>query len=282
MNNTYCLLRQPNYEDYNRECFVNGDSYHSISLPPVTCPQCKIASGTTRILGCRCPKSLYRELKALPRMPNWSVAWSDFVRFKERGERILRRKGHAIQLQAGNMFEPLVWDVPSRPRQDFFFPIKYIVSRRVKVLFEEHGVRGAEFHPVRCRRIGMLEPWEAFPSEGLSDPIYLYKRVPLLADPREAGEFYEIEFLNRAPTIILENYETCSLCGARTDYHGLPKCALDIEPSAYNHDIDVFRWNKSMIVSKKVADLVTSYGLRGVDICPITEWDKTDDTDISG
>ena len=267
----YWLLREPHFDDYNRGFFVNGQTFHPIYVPFVTCPRCHEAFAWGRVLRFGCPTLVRKALKALKVLhrENGAVDWGDFLEFRKYAEPILREKGHEIQLQAGDRFQPLVWDVPSRPRQDFFWTRSLVVSRRAKALFEEHGIRGADFFRVRLGRVGEAESWNDFPSDDLTDPIDLFDRMPLLADPSVVGTFYDMDMRNVAPCVVPAGEEKCSFCGTVADDESLFQHQLNRDLSAYDADVDLYCWRQNeVVVSEKTVNLIREYRLTGADVVP--------------
>lgn len=269
MGRQYWRFERPEHEDYYRGFFINGTSHHPMCIPWVTCPKCDNTFSAGKTLSILCPGRVVEMLRPLGKGP---LPWEQHAEFRREVEAVLRSEGHDIQVQPGDQFQPLHWEVPSRPRQDVFWagPGDIIVSEWGKALFEEYEVGGVEFHPIVFEKVGMLEPWDEFPSEDLSDPIDLFDMVPLLENAEDIGEFYEMLVQTDTddmapPQRPRPEEEPCSFCGQPKNpdvsfvYEPLPL----VLPKAYVPDVDIFGSHilRSFVVSDKVESLVRQHRL---------------------
>lgn len=167
----YYLLYTPE-RTYKRDWeshFLNGWALHRLRLPGVTCDVCGTTGGHGRVLPFECPLSIREEVELV--LERGNIPIKELKRYTNRWEVALREQGIETELIACASFPSLVWNVPSRPVYDFYWPFcaEKVVHQRVRDLIVDRGFTGAAFHPVVIETMGLLEPTANYVSMLITD-----------------------------------------------------------------------------------------------------------------
>ncbi len=186
-------LGRPFYDqgDYS-DSFINGVLEHPFGLPGIECEVCRQTWGGSRVLPIECPDSLRKKKHFLERWPI-SNEQHEAVQAELRLE--LKIRGiTAAEFRPGDDLQPCYFDVPSRPEADFLWPGLYgpVVSERVKVSFEDGGVKGVVFCPVTLRKVGTRRATSSPPIPTTGEPEDIINEVSLAKTHTGIDPYFEM------------------------------------------------------------------------------------------
>lgn len=205
----YWKLTAPRYSDYHHT-FINGEVEHEFVIPGVRCDSCRQTwMSASRVLPVECPTSVRMN------WPSGPQTFSDFIALREAIRAAIPRNMTGLEIAPGNAFLPGLVRLPSRPRADFLWGSlgSYIVSKRVKELFDRQGFSGCAFFPAVIEKIGRREAHlpPPLPSSGEPEDIMHSAKDP---PTPEIGEYFEMIVCKdslRVPEAVPRTL--CNACG---------------------------------------------------------------------
>jgi hypothetical protein len=214
-----------------------------------------------------------------------------FQRRTRRWEAALSAAGHDIRLRPGDAFQPLQWNLVTKPRYKWFWNWKEtILHESIAGPLQQGGIRGVSFHRVELRGVGDIEAEDPIPDSILNqcnefEDLIDRGLVPTADDRGLFGQFFTMHVAMDSFSVwqheVHGDISVCQLCG-REDW---PR-SLDIArnkkrsyfrrrrelPEYYAFAVDIFRshiYDEGYVVSSKFLDHINEAKLQNCVMKPV-------------
>lgn len=193
----------------------DGYAESPFSVPGVSCPFCDSWAGL-RKLSIECPVELREELEFVAQQTP-CLPLDKFNQYVDRWNAVISKHGHAVKLLPGDRFQPTIWQIPTSPQYEIYWPFLSIILHDNQVSkFREAGLQGVSFHQVINGKVGDDRTIEDLP-EPENEPEDVLDQVPPVADPIRFGSFSEMlietetisEYRDAESTLVMK----CDACG---------------------------------------------------------------------
>lgn len=254
-------LTSPDYSDYHHT-FINGEVEHPYGLPGIQCHSCGHTwIAPSRVLPIDCPLSLRSQLKRRP---------ASVAEYRDICDAICAAcKCSASDLKPGNSLLPSDMQIPSRPRADFLWGSlgSWVISLRIKDLFERAGFSGFVLFPITISKVGRREAKLAPPIPASGEPEDIM-RSAIHVPGADVGPYFEL--LVRSDSRRVRGTEPSFVCGVCGFEQWSPPRQWSMEDSLWTGtDLFCLAPTSMLIVTDRVKERLVEIGASNVRAVPV-------------
>ncbi len=249
-------LESPAYGSDYKDTFINGGGKYAYSLPGIECSECGNTWGGWETVPYPCPETMKGDKRL---QQHWPIPDTEHHALRAAVLDAVVAEGHSVNnIPMGANFQPLHVRFPSTPRSDFLWPVigSAIVSPRVKLLFETHGVTGVTFCEVVIDKVGKRDSRGPFPFPSTGEPEDIIEEVSGEQFPDRFGPLYEMVITSESgfpPGV--SSSDVCTGC-TRENYKENKRRIVLTQEMIPNSDVFTLATTLYIIVNERVQHMI--------------------------